>query len=131
MLRRAFFIFGIFCHLLFLVVFAYMAGFVGNFIVPESIDAPAIAGASITISLVVDFLLLALFSIPHSVMARPEFKRWWTQFVPQPIERSVYVLVSNVLMILLLALWRPIDGIIYDLENPVARAAMWSLFVAG
>ena len=100
MQRRLFFVFGVLSHGLFLVVFAYMAGFVGNFLVPKSIDSPAAAaGGGLTAARVaLDLLLLALFTVPHSVMARPAFKRWWTQFVPAPVERSVYVFISCVLM---------------------------------
>ncbi len=131
MLRRVYFLFGVFAHVLFLGVFAYMAGFVGNFIVPKSIDAPAIVGGSIAVSVAVNLVLLALFAVPHSVMARPAFKRWWTQFVPKEVERTVYVFVSNALMLTLLALWRPIDTVIFDLQHPIARVAMWSLFACG
>ena len=123
-------VFGLACHLMFLVVFAYMAGFVGNFVVPKSIDSPAVNG-SIWLAALVDFALLAAFAAPHSVMARPGFKQWWTRFVPQPIERSVYVLVSNLLMAALLVFWRPIDLVIWDLHHPAARAVAWSLFTAG
>jgi protein-S-isoprenylcysteine O-methyltransferase Ste14 len=115
---------------LFFVVFAYMAGFVGNFLVPKSIDSPSVAG-SIVNAVLIDVGLLAAFCIPHSVMARPAFKRWWTTLVPASIERSVYVLLANALMILLLALWRPIGPVIYDLRSPVARGAMWVLFATG
>jgi protein-S-isoprenylcysteine O-methyltransferase Ste14 len=117
-------------HALFFVVFLYMAGFVGNFAVPKSIDAPAVAGST-TMAVVIDLILLAAFTVPHSVMARPGFKRWWTRFVPSPVERSVYVMLSNILMIALLALWRPMDHVIFDLRDPVARGAMWALFATG
>ena len=130
MQRRLFFVFGLFCHVLFFPVFAYMAGFVGNFIVPKSIDAPAVAGP-VWVAVVIDLILLAAFTVPHSVMARPGFKRWWTGIVPAPIERSVYVLVSCLLMIALLAFWRPIDRVIFDIANPLGRVGMWTLFVTG
>jgi methanethiol S-methyltransferase len=129
MQRRLFFVFGLFGHALFLAVFLYMAGFVGNFLVPKSIDSPAIVSGWFAV--LIDLLLLAAFTVPHSVMARPAFKRWWTQFVPAPIERAVYVWVSNLLMIALLAFWQPIDHLIYDLQSPVVRIATWTLFAAG
>jgi protein-S-isoprenylcysteine O-methyltransferase Ste14 len=125
-----FFIFGVAGHALFLVVFAYMAAFVGNFVVPKTIDSPQTYG-SVTTAVLIDLGLLAAFCVPHSVMARPGFKRWWTTLVPSAIERSVYVLVSNLLMILLLVLWRPVGPVFYDLQSPVARWAMWGLFATG
>ncbi|HEY7089447.1 MAG TPA: hypothetical protein VH518_15220 [Tepidisphaeraceae bacterium] len=130
MQRRLFFAFGVFGHVIFLFVFAYMAGFVGNFLVPKSIDSPAAAGSP-AVAVGVNLILLALFTVPHSVMARPTFKRWWTRFVPTAVERSVYVFTSNLLMIALLVFWRPIDLVIWDVQNPVGRAAMWSLFAFG
>lgn len=130
MQRRIFFVFGLLSHALFFLVFAYMAGFVGNFIVPKSIDSPLMAG-SVVSSVLIDLALLAGFCVPHSVMARPGFKRWWTKIVPSVIERSIYVLIANGFMILLLALWRPIGPVIYDLRSPIARGAMWGLFASG
>jgi protein-S-isoprenylcysteine O-methyltransferase Ste14 len=130
MQRRIFFVFGLVSHVMFLAVFAYMAGFVGNILVPKSIDSPAVGGST-TAAVLVNLLLLAAFTVPHSVMARPTFKRWWTRFVPTAVERSVYVFKSNVLMIALLVFWRPIDVAIWDVQHPVARGMMWSLFVFG
>ena len=87
MRRWSFFIYGVCCHLLFFVTFAYMAGFVSNLLVPKSIDsAPADSLGAVGF----DLLLIGLFGLQHSIMARPWFKRTWTQLVPQPIERSTY-----------------------------------------
>jgi protein-S-isoprenylcysteine O-methyltransferase Ste14 len=130
MQRRLFFVFGMLSHLMFLGVFAYMAGFVGNLMAPKSIDSPVVTGSTWA-AIMMDLFLLALFTVPHSVMARPTFKRWWTQFVPEPVERSVYVFTSNVLMGALLLFWRPIDLVLWDFTNPAARAVMWSLFAVG
>jgi protein-S-isoprenylcysteine O-methyltransferase Ste14 len=130
MQRRLFFLFGLLSHAMFLAVFAYMAGFVGKFLVPKTIDSPAVHGSRWA-AILINLFLLALFTVPHSVMARPGFKRWWTQFVPAPVERSVYVFISNLLMIALLVFWRPIEYVIFDLQHPYARLAMWSLFVKG
>jgi protein-S-isoprenylcysteine O-methyltransferase Ste14 len=79
----------------------------------------------------IDIALIALFGIQHSVMARPKFKRWWTQFVPQAIERSTYVLFSNLLVMLLMWQWRPIGGVVWDIQNPVGRASLYELFAIG
>src|SRR5687767_5800583 len=107
MKRVLFFAYGVVCHLLFLVVYAWLAAFVGNLMLRRSIDSastmPAPAAAAI------DLLLLALFALQHSVMARPAFKRVWTRIVPQPIERSTYVLASCIVTALLIWQWQPIN----------------------
>jgi protein-S-isoprenylcysteine O-methyltransferase Ste14 len=130
MKRMAFFGFGVVSHGLFLGVYLYFAGFVGNLLVPKSIDSPARAtplGAAVAI----DLLLLAQFAVPHSVMARPAFKRWWTQYVPKPVERSVYVLVANLSLMLLMWQWRPLGAIVWDVRQSPGRELLYGLFAAG
>ena len=129
MKRWLFFLYGVFSHLLFFGVFAYMAGFVGNFLVPKSIDSPADVSAAAAVA--INLLLLTIFAAQHSIMARPAFKEIWTRFIPQPIERSTYVLVANLVTILLMWQWRGIGTIVWNVEQPIARAAMWSLFAIG
>ncbi len=128
MRRWSFFFYGVFAHLLFFVIFAYMAGFVGNFLVPKSIDSAPFNDLS---AIVIDILLIALFGLQHSIMARPWFKRYWTRIVPQPIERSTYVLVSNAVSALLMWQWRSLDATVWDVQQPVARTLLWALFAAG
>ena len=130
MKRIAFFLFGLVCHGMFLVVFLYMMGFVGNLLVPKSIDSPA-DDIHPALAAGIDLLLLALFAVPHSVMARPAFKRWWTRYVPEPLERSVYVLVANLSMILLLWQWRPLGPLVWDVAHPLWRGIIYGLFAAG
>ena len=90
MKRISYFLFGIACHLMFLATYVWFALFIGNILVPKSIDSgPEV---SLAIALPVNILLLVLFGLQHSIMARPAFKRVWTHMVPDPIERSVYVL---------------------------------------
>jgi methanethiol S-methyltransferase len=129
MKRWLFFLYGVLNHLLFFAVFAYMAGFVGNFLVPKTIDSPA--DASVAVAVGIDLLLLALFAAQHSIMARPAFKRIWTRVVPLPIERSTYVLIANLVTILLMWQWRGIDAIVWDVQQPVLRAGIWCLFAIG
>ena len=128
MRRWSFFVYGIFCHLLFLVIFAYMAGFVGNFLVPKSIDS---APDDSLFAVGFDLLLIGLFGLQHSIMARPWFKRSWTRLVPQPIERSTYVLISSVLTFFLMWQWRGNGAVIWDVQHPLGRWLLWGLFAAG
>jgi protein-S-isoprenylcysteine O-methyltransferase Ste14 len=128
MRRWSFFVYGVFCHLLFLVTYAYLAGFVGNLLVPKSIDS---APADVLHAVGVDVLLIALFGLQHSVMARPWFKQTWTRLVPQPIERSTYCLLSCLALFLLIWQWRGLDAIIWNVEHPVGRGVLWGLFAAG
>jgi protein-S-isoprenylcysteine O-methyltransferase Ste14 len=105
-----------------------MAGFVGNLVVPKPIDAaPAPWGWAVTL----DLVLIALFGLQHSIMARPWFKRLWTRIVPEPIERSTYVLLSCAVTLLLMWQWRGIDIVIWDVRHPAGRGLLWALFAAG
>jgi protein-S-isoprenylcysteine O-methyltransferase Ste14 len=112
-------VYGMVAYAIFLLTFLYAIGFVGNLIVPKSIDAgwPAgAAGASLAEALIVDTLLLTVFAVQHSVMARPAFKRWWTRFVTAPIERSTYVLLASAALIEL-----------FGLRQVLARLAGWPM----
>ncbi|REK09846.1 MAG: isoprenylcysteine carboxylmethyltransferase family protein [Planctomycetota bacterium] len=129
MKRWLFFGYGVGCHLLFLVTFAYMLGFVGDLLVPKTIDSPA--GPLAWTAVAVNLLLLAMFAAQHSVMARPAFKRVWTRIVPPPIERSTYVLFSCIVTALLMWQWRGIDAVVWDVREPTLRAMLWALFAAG
>jgi methanethiol S-methyltransferase len=129
MKRWLYFAYGMTCHLLFLATFAWMACFVGNFIVPKTIDTPTAASTSSAI--VVNVLLLTLFALQHSVMARPAFKRLWTRIIPKPIERSTYVLVSNAVTILLMWQWQGIDDVVWNAQHPMLRGSLWGLFAIG
>lgn len=128
MKRWCFFIYGVCCHLLFLATFVWMAGFVGNLVVPNAIDSTA---GDAFAAIGIDLLLLAAFGLQHSIMARPWFKERWTRIIPRPIERSTYVLVSCLVTMLLMWQWRGIDGVIWDVQAPAGRAALWGLFAVG
>jgi protein-S-isoprenylcysteine O-methyltransferase Ste14 len=130
MRKILFFVYGVFCHLLFLATFAWLAAFVGNLLVAKSIDAPAAEGSRAA-AVVIDLLLLAVFAVQHSVMARPAFKRLWTRIVPQPIERSTYVLISCLVTGLLIWQWRPIPIVLWNIQNPIGWWIGMVLFAAG
>jgi methanethiol S-methyltransferase len=119
-------IYGGFCYVLFLLTFLYAIGFVGNMVVPKSIDSGA--AGSISEALLVDVVLLGLFAIQHSVMARQGFKRWWTQFVPRATERSTYVLLSSLILVLLFWQWRPLPGVVWSVTNSAAAGVLTALF---
>lgn len=127
--RILIFIYGVVCYLIFLGTFLYAIGFLGNFIVPKGIDGGALGPRGP--ALLIDVVLLGLFAVQHSVMARQWFKHAWTKIVPWPAERSTYVLVSSLLLILLFWQWRPMTGIIWDVTSPAGRFILWALFAFG
>ncbi|MGE0608408.1 MAG: methanethiol S-methyltransferase [Pirellulales bacterium] len=122
-------LFGAAVYVMFLGVFLYAIGFIGGFMVPTSLDGPVTSPLPTAIA--INSLLLLGFAAQHSIMARPAFKRWWTKFVPDSIERSIYVLFSNLAMILLFWQWRPMGGLAWDIQQPFLRAALWALFGLG
>ena len=123
-------IYGVLCYVLFFLSFLYAIAFVGNISVPKSIDSGS-AAASTVEAIVIDVLLLGVFAIQHSVMARQGFKRWWTAYVPKSVERSTYVLFSSLALILLYWQWRPITGVIWSVSNPVGATILHALFWIG
>jgi methanethiol S-methyltransferase len=122
-------LYGVLCYLVFLVAFLYAIGFVGNLVVPKSIDSSE--PGAFWPSLLVNLGLLGLFAVQHSVMARPGFKRWWTRIVPQPVERSTYVLFASLALILLYWQWRPLPEVVWSVESGAGRAVLWTLFALG
>ena len=121
--------YGAVAYVVFLGAFLYAVAFVGNLPVPKTIDlGGAGAGAA---AVIVNLLLLSLFAVQHSGMARPAFKRWWTRFVPEPVERSTYVLLSSLVLVLLFWQWRPLPAVVWDVANPTARMAVQGLFWLG
>lgn len=122
-------IYGVLAYAAFLGSFFYAIAFVGDFSVPWTINAGPDAG--LIPALLIDTCLLLAFAIPHSVMARQGFKRWWTRIIPEPIERSTYVLASSLLLILLYWQWRPIPTTIWDVENAVGAAVLQGVFWLG
>ena len=123
------FVYGAGSYLVFLGTFLYAAGFVGNFLVPKSLDSPS--SGPWTTALLIDTGLLALFALQHSVMARPAFKRLLTRIVAPAIERSTYVLASSLALIFLFWQWRPLGGVVWDVQNSTGQTLLALGFAFG
>lgn len=121
--------YGVTSYLVFLVAFLYAIGFVGNFVVPRTVD-DAIAASTVE-AVIVNLVLLSVFAVQHSVMARPAFKRWWTRYVPQPVERSTYVLLASLALFLLYWQWRTMPAVVWDVESTAGQLILWILFWLG
>jgi protein-S-isoprenylcysteine O-methyltransferase Ste14 len=121
--------YGVACYLMFLGVFLYGIGFVGNLGVPHSIDS--VPRTPTKQAVLTNLILLAVFALQHSVMARPTFKNWSKRFIPPQLERSTYVLFSNVCLLALFCLWEPVGGVVWDVQDPLGYAVLLSLFVSG
>ncbi len=122
-------LYGIVSYIVFFLSFLYAIGFVGNILVPKSIDSGE-AGALIP-SIIINVVLLGLFAIQHSVMARPAFKQWFTKFVPAVIERSTYVLLSSLLLFLLYYCWQPMPDVIWHVESSIGSMILTGTFWLG
>ena len=121
--------YGIVVYVIFLATFLYAVGFVGNLLVPKTIDSGD--GGPLLVAIASDVVLLGLFAVQHSVMARPVFKRAWTRLVPWPIERTTYVLFTNAVLVLLYWQWRSITQIVWRVEHPAAVLTLEAMFWAG
>jgi len=127
--RLSIFGYGLICYAVFFATFLYAIGFVGNFLVPRAIDGePRLYFST---ALLVDLGLLGIFAIQHSLMARPYFKEWLTQFIPASAERSTYVLFSSLALIALFSLWQPIGGMVWNVTDPMGRGVLYVLFGFG
>jgi protein-S-isoprenylcysteine O-methyltransferase Ste14 len=127
--RIAIFTYGVVSYAIFFLTFLYAFAWVGGFVVPTRLDDPRTGPLGTAIA--INAALLALFAVQHSVMARKWFKDAWTRIIPQPAERSTYVLASSLAMILLFWAWRPMGGTVWMVENPVAQALLYAGFAFG
>jgi protein-S-isoprenylcysteine O-methyltransferase Ste14 len=123
------FLYGIASYVVFFVTFLYAIGFVSGLVVPKTIDTGT--AVPMTEAFIVNLLLMSVFAIQHSLMARKQFKQWWTQFVPKSVERSTYVLFSSLALILLFWQWRPIPTVVWHVDNPQLAMAVTGLSFVG
>jgi protein-S-isoprenylcysteine O-methyltransferase Ste14 len=129
MTRIPFFAYGLLAYLLFLAAFLYAIGFVENMLVPKGIDAGVIGPRSTAI--IIDVALLGLFAVQHSIMARPQFKKRWTTLVPHPIERSTYVLLASLILLLLYWQWRPMPSFVAHAHAAWLRTLLFGVSFLG
>lgn len=129
MSRAATLLFAIFAYAVFFATFLYLICFVGDFPVPTTVDRGP--DSPVAVAVVIDLVLIAMFGLQHSVMARQGFKQAWTKIVPPQAERSVYVLVASLMLILLFLFWRPIEGTVWDASRTALSMVLWLAFAAG
>ena len=123
------FIYGSIAYVVFLIAFLYAIGFVGNFIVPKSIDSGT--ETSFLLALMVNAFVFGLFVLQHSVMARLKFKKWLTRHISPAIERSTFVLVTSLILLLIFWQWQPMKTVIWNAENEIVSLILWGIFVFG
>src|SRR5271165_5524188 len=123
------FLHGIASYLVFFLTFLYTIGFVTGIAVPKTIDSGSVVPASEALG--INLLLMSIFAIQHSVMARKQFKIWWTKFIPKPVERSTYVLCSSLALILLCSEWRPMPTVVWHIDDPQIGMAVTALSFIG
>ena len=123
-------IYGVGAYAFFFLTFLYLMGFVGNWMVPKSIDSgePAASTAS---AIAINVLMLGAFAVQHTIMARPAFKEWWTRFVPTQIERSTFVLLATAILAVMAWQWRPLPEVVWQVQNPIGVALLSGISLAG
>jgi protein-S-isoprenylcysteine O-methyltransferase Ste14 len=130
-MRITYLLFGLLVYFFFFATFLYLIAFVGNLPwVPVTVDRGGAAGP-LPAAVIVDLALIALFGVQHSIMARKGFKSAWTRIIPEPIERSLFVLAASLVLILLFLLWRPMPLLVWTVVSPIGAGILWALFGAG
>lgn len=122
-------IYGLVCYSAFFVTFLYLIGFIENIFVPKSLDS--MPQENLATALIIDLGLIALFALQHSGMARPKFKEWLLKTIPAHLERSTYVLLSSIALMTLFYFWSPLGGTIWQIENPIVQAILYSISALG
>lgn len=129
MKRTAFLLYGLVSYLAFFGTILYAIGFTGNLFVPKSIDGEP--QTPLGVAILTDAALLLLFALQHSIMARPGFKRWFTKIIPEPLERSTFVLLASLCLILMMWQWQPIGGVVWSIENPTVKTLLLFSYLLG
>ena len=129
MSRVVIFLYGLLAYACFFFTILYAIGFVGGIVVPKGIDDGTVGAVGPSILINVAFLLT--FAVQHTIMARPAFKRWWTRIIPKAAERSTFVIVTSAILVTTFWQWRPLTGIVWDVETPALRAVLWGGFALG
>ncbi len=127
--RSIAFLYGVFAYILFLGTILYAIGFVSNLVVPKTLETGT--AGPLAEALIVNLVLMSIFALQHSVMARKQFKQWWTQFVPKAVERSTYVLLANLALILLMWQWRPMPAVVWHIGDPKIAMAVTGVSLVG
>ncbi len=122
-------LFGLLCYVIFLATFLYQIGFVAGVVVPKTINDGEVVSPIQAIA--TNVVLLGLFAVQHTIMARMAFKRWWTTVIPEPVERSLFVLLASLLLLLMNWLWKPLPEIVWRVENPAGRILLYAVAGAG
>lgn len=123
------FLYGVAAYFIFFGTILYMIGFVGNLWVPKSVDTGPVGSMGSTV--IIDVSLIFLFALQHTIMARLAFKEWWTKFLPKPVERSAFVLLASLFLILLFWQWRPLPTVVWRVNHPVGVYLLWGIFILG
>jgi methanethiol S-methyltransferase len=123
------FVYGVIAYAGFMAWMVYMIGFLGNFAVPKSVDSGS--AGSVGSAMLVNFLIVLIFGVQHTIMARPAFKQWWTQIIPKALERSAFVFIADIIMWAMIWQWRPMGGVIWHAQNPLAANILIGISLLG